>query len=300
MKLHYYKSTQLRNFGDDLNEWLWPRLMPELLDDDDSAILLGIGTILNDVLNETIPAGCQRIAVLSSGVGYGSGLPRIDGRWKIYCLRGPLSAKSLQVPESLAVTDGAALLRRVYAPPGFKNRQFSYMPHALQSESGGREWQRICHDIDFGYIDARWPISQILAAISGTGVILTEAMHGAIAADALRIPWIPVHSTARILRFKWEDWCMSVGVNYRPKRISSLWGEPPYDRRAKRVRQWLKRPIIAVQRQVIATELARIAETTCPCLSSEARIEELTQMLEEKVLELKKGLTAGRQGSRRG
>ena len=300
MKLHYYRSTQLRNFGDDLNGWLWPRLMPELLDDDHNEILLGIGTILNNVLDETIPAGCQRIAVLSSGVGYGSGLPRIDGRWKIYCLRGPLSTKALEVPESMAVTDGAALLRRVYAAPGFKSRQFSYMPHALQSQSEGREWARICQDIDFGYIDARWPIGQILEAISGTGVMLTEAMHGAIVADALRIPWIPVHSTSQILRFKWEDWCMSIGVNYEPKRIFPLWGEPPYNRRAKWVRQWLKRPIVAVQRQVIAAELARIAETTCPYLSSDARIEELTQMLEQKALEIRKDRTAGRRASRRG
>ena len=189
MKLHYYKSTQLRNFGDDLNEWLWPRLMPELLDDDDSAILLGIGTILNDILNETIPAGCQRIAVLSSGVGYGSGRPRIDGRWKINCLRGPgggggggrereggerggggggggggkgggggggggekgrgergggggqarsLSAgKSLQAPELLAVTDGAALLRRVYLPPDMQ--ELAILLHAARAAVGIRQ-----------------------------------------------------------------------------------------------------------------------------------------------------------------
>jgi hypothetical protein len=93
---------------------------------------------------------------------------------------------------------------------------------------------------------------------------------------------------------------MSVGVNYRPKGISPVLGEPPYDRRAKRIRQWLKRPVVAVQRLVIGAQLARIAKTTCPYLSSDARIEELTQRLEEKVLEVKKDRTAGRQGSRRG
>ena len=33
MKLYYYKAP-LGNFGDDLNPWLWPRLLPDIFDDD--------------------------------------------------------------------------------------------------------------------------------------------------------------------------------------------------------------------------------------------------------------------------
>jgi succinoglycan biosynthesis protein ExoV len=152
----------------------------------------------------------------------------------------------------------------------------------------GPEWEKICRGINFGYIDARWPIEKVLAAIASTEVILTEALHGAIVADALRIPWIPVHSTSGISRFKWQDWCMSVDVEYKPHCISRLWGEAAYAQRAKRLRRWLKSPVVIIQRQVIASELDRIARMASPNLSRDSRIEELTQALEEKVIQIQK------------
>ena len=45
MKLFYWKEDQ--NFGDAMNVWLWPRLLPSNLDADDSTLFVGIGTLLN-------------------------------------------------------------------------------------------------------------------------------------------------------------------------------------------------------------------------------------------------------------
>src|SRR5262249_35878333 len=44
------------------------------------------------------------------------------------------------------------------------------------------------------------------------------ALHGAIAADTLRVPWIPVHDSRNddTLLFKWQDWCLSVGLDHQP------------------------------------------------------------------------------------
>jgi succinoglycan biosynthesis protein ExoV len=44
-------------------------------------------------------------------------------------------------------------------------------------------------------------------------------MHGAILADAFRVPWIAVSSSRSINSFKWNDWARSLGVTYAPKHI---------------------------------------------------------------------------------
>src|SRR5882724_1568577 len=88
LHLHYWTS-QHGNFGDDLNVWLWPSLLPGMWDPSDGIVFVGIGTILT----EAIPPGRRRI-VLGSGVGYGV-LPRDFGApgWRVYGVRGPLSAR---------------------------------------------------------------------------------------------------------------------------------------------------------------------------------------------------------------
>jgi len=55
--------------------------------------------------------------------------------------------------------------------------------------------------------------------------VVTEAMHGAIVADTLRIPWVPVVCSPAILPFKWSDWTRSVELAYRPRLLppSSGW-----------------------------------------------------------------------------
>jgi succinoglycan biosynthesis protein ExoV len=49
--------------------------------------------------------------------------------------------------------------------------------------------------------------------------VVTEAMHGAIVADTLRIPWIPVVCSPEIATFKWRDWTASLDLPYRPIAI---------------------------------------------------------------------------------
>ncbi|MCK7493604.1 MAG: hypothetical protein MZW92_21415 [Comamonadaceae bacterium] len=109
MKLHYYRDPK-GNFGDDLNPWLWPKLLPGVLDEDESELLVGIGTLLN----HRLPVG-QVKPVLGSGVGYG-GLPAHDGRLRFHALRGYLSADRLGVEPDQVITDAAVLLRLVDVP----------------------------------------------------------------------------------------------------------------------------------------------------------------------------------------
>ncbi len=43
MKL-WYPAAPIGNFGDDLNLWLWPRLLPDQLDDDGRTLLIRTGS----------------------------------------------------------------------------------------------------------------------------------------------------------------------------------------------------------------------------------------------------------------
>ncbi len=70
----YYCKTPKGNFGDDLNLWLWPRLAPEVCDEQDSTLFVGIGTILSHHIpakpvKMVFGAGRLAYALLSSRCG---------------------------------------------------------------------------------------------------------------------------------------------------------------------------------------------------------------------------------------
>jgi len=308
MHLFYYqRRDRASNFGDSLNPWLWHQLLPGVFDEDETTTFVGIGTLLNNLLPSRLPKA-RRIVVFSSGVGYETGLPTIDNAWNIYCLRGFLSAQKLGVPASLAVTDGAILVRRLFEPAANKTNSFAFMPHIHHANYGSATWQSICSEIGFKYIDPRWSVEQVLAAISQTEVLLAEAMHGAIVADALRVPWIPISTSARILNFKWLDWCSSIKVKYQPSYLMPLLDiYPPVARGIRSSMRaslhwlkWLKQEqfrslsiIGKKQQQSVALQLNCIAQTARPVLSDEKLIEQLTVELEERLYQFKADVVAG-------
>lgn len=211
MKLYYWKG-HVSNFGDELNVWLWPRLLPGVLDNDPRAIFVGIGSLLN----RQLPVAPLKV-IFGAGTGYGAP-PTLDKRsWKIYCVRGPLTAKKLNVSENLAITDSATLVRCVSLPVSDVTYSVSWMPHWISAEVG--EWQAVCREMGINFIDPRDKVENVLAAIGSTKLLVTGALHGAIIADALRVPWIAVQTKPFTLEFKWVDWSNSVGLDYRPVHL---------------------------------------------------------------------------------
>lgn len=282
MKLYYWEDTKgLKNFGDDLNPWLWQKFMPGVFDDDSSTVFIGIGTLLNA---EHLPKAETRI-VFSSGVGYGT-TPVIDPSWKIYCVRGPLSARELGVSDDLAITDGAILVQKYFKPAGHKKFRFSFMPHCYQDRDGGTALRYVCDALGFQYIDPQWPVEKVLYSIGQTEVLMAEAMHGAIAADALRVPWIPLKFTANIFEFKWRDWCGAMDVEYLPQSVLPLWNLPPAPNFIVNTRHLIKAKLVKEQ-------LAKIAKKARPVLSKQSVFDQRLGRLEEKAAQFKADRKAG-------
>ncbi|MGA7731197.1 MAG: hypothetical protein WCD37_07980 [Chloroflexia bacterium] len=223
MKLFYYRDPE-GNFGDDLNAWLWPRLIPGLLDEDESTLFVGIGSILD----RRIPQEPQKV-VFGTGVGYGL-LPVLDERWQICCVRGPLTARALGLPAHMSVTDPALLVRLVRTASAARVHSVSFVPHFRtpgRAEALGVDLGELCASIGINYIDPRGNVEHVLTNIEASERVLAEAMHGAIVADALRIPWVPVQLFDQILNLKWHDWCGSLGVQYNPLRHLAEPGADP-------------------------------------------------------------------------
>lgn len=295
----YSRTPGLTNFGDELNAWLWEKLIPEgVFDENEETAFIGIGTLLNNIIYDRVP-NARKIVVFGTGVGYNEGIPKIDDSWTIYCVRGPLSAEKLGLAPEMAVTDSAALVRRVFQPTGQKVHRFAYMPHFTQSKQADKTWRYICKQNGFGYIDGRWPVEQVLSAITETEVLLTEAMHGAIIADALRVPWIPIYTTPRILNFKWQDWCASVGMEYKPHMLMEMRDlAPEYGIRRIRGIRGSRSAIRAslthwLNKKRVAAQLGEIAQTARPMLSSDEKIEQVTVELEERLEKFKNDVAAG-------
>lgn len=235
MKLYYYKDEK-GNFGDDLNPWLWGRLIPKILDNDESELFVGIGTILNN----RIPASPHK-TVFGSGLGYGSAPPHIDEKWRFYCVRGPLTARSLNLADRYAITDPAALIATLKLTSEAKIGP-ALIPHHVSASNAN--WTNICKTLGIRYIDPRSSVDQVIHEISQSTYIITEAMHGAIFADSLRIPWCPVIFYDHILKSKWLDWSLSLGIEHEHINIPGIWNEDENYDSVARMKSRIKRDLL--------------------------------------------------------
>lgn len=211
MKIYFYSKDT--NFGDAINAWLWDRLLPGCLDDDERARLSGIGSILN----RSMPRA-QRWVVFTSGVGYPP-LPFGFGSeiWNVISVRGPLSAAALGLPADAAVTDGAALIAGLpeYAPLPERERDgVVFVPHHKAEPSGA--WRAVAEKAGVEYLSPLADSREVIARLRRATLVLADAMHAAIIADAMRVPWVPLTTSPQISTFKWMDWTLSMNVPYAP------------------------------------------------------------------------------------
>jgi succinoglycan biosynthesis protein ExoV len=221
MKLTYHEG---RNFGDALNPLVFNKLFPGFFDDDERTLFIGIGSIFGLKKGDE---RTERRIYFSSGFAAGASntygtLPNLGPSDDVVCVRGPLTAKALGLPADKAIADGAILVRPLL---GLERSTtvvpFAYMPH-VGSFHFYKDWEGLLAELGIALIDPRDESMAVLQRIQGTGVLLAEAMHGAILADALGVPWVPVVCYDTINAFKWRDFTSSMELDYTPQRVPPL------------------------------------------------------------------------------
>ncbi|MEJ1158832.1 polysaccharide pyruvyl transferase family protein [Prosthecomicrobium sp. N25] len=294
MKLYAFRG-EFPNFGDELNRLLIPKVLPGLLDENEDQILLAIGSVLfND-----FPRRARKV-VFGSGYGRYTPPPDLDPTWDVHCVRGPLTAQALGLPPECVAADTAILANRHLRQPTGKRYRAGYIPHW---ESLMRaDWAKVCGMANVTFIDPRWPVERVLDMIQACEMVIAEAMHGAIVADALRTPWLAVLPFHRRHHFKWQDWALALDLNLVQHRL------PPAS--AEEARIWLRpggkgASLIAAATRLAAPAIdprledraARSLERLSrqdPVLSSDASLERALEKLETSAGRILK--TYGRAG----
>ncbi len=214
--LLYRWQGAARNFGDELNTLIWPRLLPDFFDDDPRQLFLGIGS----VLDARHPAEAVKLV---AGAGYGGyrKLPALDARWVIHWVRGPRTARAVGVPEELGLGDPAALLCHT-GWSASRGRHIGFMPHFESAARGA--WREVAAIAGLRLIDPRDEPAAVIAAIGECRTLLSEALHGVIVADTLRVPWVAMAPLVQVHHAKWDDWADTVGlrIGFQPLPASTL------------------------------------------------------------------------------
>ena len=290
MQLQYFRGNK-PNFGDELNTWLWPKLLPGLLDDDSSVLFLGIGSILGDQYD----VKAKKVVFGTGFVPSYNNVPNVHtGDWDIFFVRGPRTARELGIPEELGIGDSALLIRAVDLIRPKEASDIGFMPHWESLPRGN--WEKSCVLAGTRLIDPTKPVNEVLGDLLGCKLLVTEAMHGAIVADALRVPWVPVLPLDGVHRQKWFDWAEALGISLDSHR---LWPSSIEEakltlvrrRHLHRLASVLSLPAVSGLSTTALTHLAahRLDRMTRrpPCLSHDDTVDRATNQMLDKLMQLK-------------
>jgi succinoglycan biosynthesis protein ExoV len=204
------------NFGDNINDVLFQSvfgLKNSIGNSDpisDGINLLGIGTIFSSYLRVSDPAA---LWVIGSGAGYAPSKPKLPLNNLIFFVRGPLTCQYLDLPSHLAIADSAYLLADHFnsaarSNPSSSSHRYGIIPHHWSVETELPKWQHVSKQAFT--IDPRLDWKTFIQRVNACEIILTECLHGAIAADILRKPFIVFATTPAFHAFKWLDWAWSM------------------------------------------------------------------------------------------
>ena len=217
MKIHQSVGTA-DPIGQRLNDWMWRELFPEVFaasadGGSDGVRFIGAGSMLDDGLPRT---GLN--VVLGAGTGHGpvADLHSAPKRWRVYGVRGPLSARLLGLPRAAVLTDPAVLLAR---HPRWQQRSLAhgrpvFVPLRMSARLG--QWQAVCALLGIDIVDPEDDARTRIDKLAGARLVITESLQAAVVADALRVPWVPIVLSREVASFSWADWATTLGLEYTP------------------------------------------------------------------------------------
>jgi len=224
MKLICYESSN-GNFGDDLNHWLWPKIFPKgtFDNDEDDTAFLGIGSILsenNPFLNEANTYKYKCIA--GSGVRSLNENIQLDSSWDLSFFRGPFSSYKITGDFNNYISDSAyfyTLLKEYKSKKNSpKKYKISIIPYFKSLDTF--DWHAFCRNNNYNLIlPTGRDTEHFIQEIASSETVICEAMHGAIMADILRVPWKRLKYRAHqyeselVSEFKWHDWYASIKLH---------------------------------------------------------------------------------------
>lgn len=222
MNLISYKS-KIGNFGDDLNEWLWPKIFgDDFFCNDNDIAFLGIGSIL--ISNSDYIQNAEkhkRKIVFGSGVRSISQDFEFDKTWDIMFLRGPFSSLIVHGKTYNYITDSAYFLALTDKYKMLVNRKKKYKISVIPYYKSVDifDWKIACDKLGWNLIlPTGNDVESFIDQVSESEFVIAEAMHGAIIADILRVPWKRLRFNAHIFEgeivseFKWRDWLYSIDI----------------------------------------------------------------------------------------
>lgn len=231
MRLVYFASEP--NVGDALNPWMWPRLLGDALDDDPDHAFLGIGTILVD----GYVRNARKVTVCGSGARSRRMLPDLSSsEWDLRFVRGPKTAGITGAP---FISDPAILMPTLL--PGQDQRKGrAFVPHF---KTRPETIAQVAQDLEADVLSPSLGVEDFIQKLTSYKEVVCEAMHGAILADAYRIPWAGLrldvgHRSGQGNVFKWKDWCQSIEAPYQFEPLPLICYAPFFIRNRFQPKEW--------------------------------------------------------------
>ena len=295
MEYLYYKSER-GNFGDDLNAWLWPLFFgPE--QKDENKVLLGIGSVLSNGTAILKGTEHKQKVVFGTGIRASYAPFAFDDTYDVRFLRGPLSAQSSHNKFEF-IADAAYAMRLLENFKSLatqeKKYKISVMPYFKSVDYF--DWKKICADLGMHYISpyAENGVEQTIREIAASEYLITEAMHGAIIADILRVPWsrfvlsTPHTEGAMVSEFKWMDWLHSLQMGAINTAFIKFYRGASLNRKIKKLsRDYINAEFLA--RKMTSTDIAKtLAGIKDYYLSEDPVIRTIDDRISGKIQQLQK------------
>ena len=207
--MHLYCDPTAGILGAGLHQWLWRKLLPGVWGHDQAALVGGTFDSLRLGLGD-------HAAIIGGGLGSAAPRRRRAGKyWRVYWVRGPLTAERLRLPLETAITDGAALLPKALTVRLPKRDCVALISDQHAARLGA--WPTCCDRAGIDYVDPRDDWRGIVIRLATARMVLAGSLLGAIIADAYRVPWIRVTTPASGTdSYQWRDWCASMDLDHRP------------------------------------------------------------------------------------